>query len=127
MEVVGVFANDEVGDEVEGGEPSKEWGGSCGGEDGCLVWFASVADFGTFDNLSNAVGGLVVEEFGNFVSDDFVVSWVGFVFRRIFGALFDRQAVEAFDSAVVFSLGLFSFCGGGLLRCGWFAVGGGFG
>ena len=88
-EVVGVFANDEVGDEVEGGEPSKKWGGRCGGEDGCLVWFVFATNFDALDNLANAASGLVVEEFGDFVSDDFVVSRVGFVFGRIFGALFD--------------------------------------
>ena len=88
-EVVGVFPNDEVGDEVEGGESSKERGGRCGSKDGCLVWFVFATDFETLDNLANAAGGLVVEEFGDFVSDDFVVSRVGFVFGRIFGALFD--------------------------------------
>ena len=82
-------------------------------------------DLDAFDDLGDATGWLVVEKFGDFVPDDFVVFWVGFVFGGKEDLFFDFQGVEAFDATVVFSFGLFSFCGG-LLQCGGFVVGGGF-
>ena len=88
-EVVGVFANDEVGDEVETGKPSKEWGCRCRGKDGRLVGVVFAANFNAFDHSANAAGGLIVEEFGDFVPNHFVALGVGFVFDGKFDAFFD--------------------------------------
>ena len=90
--------------------------------------FVFTADFDTLDNLANAAGWLIIEEFGDFVPNDFVIIGVGFVLDWELDTFFGLQGVESFDTAVVFSLGLFSFSGVGLLlRCGGFVVGGGFG
>ena len=88
-EVVGVFTNDEVGDEVEAGKPSKEWSCRRRGEDGCLVGIVFTADFDTLDDLANTASGLVVEKFGDFVPDDFVVLRMSFVFGWEFDAFFN--------------------------------------
>ena len=88
-EVVGVFSDDEVGDEIETGEAAKEWGGRCGGENGCLLWFVFEANFSPLDDLTNATGGLVVEQLGDLVPNHFVALGVGFVFGGKFSAFFD--------------------------------------
>lgn len=124
-EVVGVFSDDEVGDEVEAGKSTYQWSCRCGSEDGRLVPIVFEANFDAFDDLANATGRHVVEELGDFLPDDFVGFGVGLVFGWKVGLLFSLKCVEAFDAAVVFSFGLFSFCVVGLLRFGCF-VGGGF-
>jgi len=127
-QMIGVFANDEVGDEIEAGESTYERARRCRSENGGLGGFVFTTDFDTLDDLANAAGWLVVEEFGDFVPNDFVAIGVGFVLGWELDTLFGLQGVESFDAAVVFSLGLFSFSGVGLLlRCGGFVVGGGFG
>lgn len=68
---------------------------------------------------------MVVEPFGDFVSDEFVGFAVRQVVLRIDGFLNGFQIVEPLDAAVVAALFTAAFCGG-LLRCGGF-VGGGFG
>ena len=126
--MVGVFSDDEVGNEVEAGEAAYEWSCGCGGEDRRLVGGIFKANFDAFDELANATSGYVVEEFGDFVTDDVVGVGVGFVFGRKESLFLGLESVEAFDATVVFSFGLFSFCGVGLLlRGGCFVVGGGLG
>ena len=127
-QMIGVFANDEVGDEAEAGESAYERSRRSRSENGGLGRFVFTADFDTLDNLANAAGWLIIEEFGDFVPNDFVIIGVGFVLDWELDTFFGLQGVESFDTAVVFSLGLFSFSGVGLLlRCGGFVVGGGFG
>lgn len=123
-EVVGVFSDDEVGDEVEAGKSTYQWSCGCGGQDRRLTLIAFEANFDTFDDLANATGWHVVKEFGDFLPDDFVGFGVGFVFDWKEGLFFGLECVESFDAAVVFSLGPFSFCVVGLLRFGCFVGGG---
>ena len=92
-----------------------------------MIGVVSTANFDALDHFTNAASGLVVEEFGHFLANDFIAARVGFVFDRKFDVFFDFQCVETFDAAMVFRFGLFSFYGVGLLlRCGGFVVGGGF-
>lgn len=67
---------------------------------------------------------MVVESFGDFVSDEFVGFAVRQIVFRIDGFLNGFQIAESFDAAVVAALFTAAFCGG-LPRCGG-RVGGGF-
>lgn len=68
----------------------------------------------------------VVELFGDFLADEFELIFVFFVAFGKKSFFNDFELVPAFETAVVFSFGLFcGFCGA-LLRCGCFFVGGGF-
>ncbi len=125
--MIGILPDDEVGDEIEAGEAADQWCCRCGGENGRLIQIVFEANFDALDDLTNATSGLVVEEFGDFVADDFVSLGVGFVFGWEVGLFFGFKTVEPFDSTAVLSLGLFSFCVVGfLLRGGCFVVGRGF-
>ena len=108
-EVVGVFADDEVGDEVKAGKSSYQWSRRCGGKDRRLVSVPFETNFDALDNLADTTGWDVIKEFGDFLSDDFVGFRVGFIFNRKVGLLFGLECVEAFDTTVLFGLGLFSF------------------
>ena len=126
-QVVGVFSDDEFGDEVEAGEPSYEWSCWRGSQQGRLPGFVFAADFDSSGDLANARRWPVIEQFGDLLSDDFKSFGVGLILVGEFDDLFHFKIAEAFDAAMIFPLGPFSFCGDGLLLSGCFVVGGGFG
>lgn len=125
-EVIGVFRDDEMGGEAEGGDAAAEWTGGCGGDEGRLGAVVLIAKFGPDGAALDDLGGDIVELFGNVLADEFELVLLVLVTFGEDGFFDDLKGVPAFEPAVVFSFGLFvcGLCFGGLLRCGCFFDGG---
>jgi len=125
--MISVLGDNELRGKTEGGHASGKRAGGRGGHEGRLSSVVLAAELGPNEAPFDEAGLDVVELFGDFLADEFELLFVFFVAFGEEGFFNDFELVPAFETAVVFSFGLFcGFCGA-LLRCGCLFVGGGFG
>ena len=97
-----------MGGEAEGGHASGERAGGCGGNQWSLVTIVFTAELRSNEASLDQAGGFVVEEFGDFLANEFELVLVLLV---AFGeeSFFDNfELLPTFEAAVVFTLGLFA-------------------
>jgi len=106
--VVGVFRDDEFGGEAKGGDASGERTGGCGGDEGRKGPVVLVTEFWPDSAPFDETGGNVVEEFGDFLTNEFELVFLFFVAFGEEDFFDDFESVPAFEADVVFTLGRFS-------------------
>ena len=107
--VIGKFGDDELRGEAEGGHASGEWTGGCGRDQRGLVTVVLTAELWSNEAPLDKAGGFVIEELGDFLSDEFELVFVLLVSFGKEGLLNDFELIPAFESAVIFTLGLFVY------------------
>lgn len=108
--VVGVFGDDELDGEGKGGHSADKRAEWRGGNERWFVSIVSTAKFGANVTSLEQTGRFVVEQFSDFLTDEFKAVFLLLVAFGQDGFFDDFELIPAFEAAVVFSLGLLGLC-----------------